>query len=217
MTRALILAVAGLLTATAAAAQTPAPDPATNAPETPSDAAMDPAMSNPPAPDAPGTTPPSDPNAPMSEPRPGDPAMTTTPSDTTSPSDAMTPPAGTPPTGAANMQYDPMSGDPSSASSGGVMPAGSMSDAAGSTRGFATYDVGGKGYLTPLEFARMMAGTTGQSTAQADRQRAGRNAGNAATTLINRYAADFSRADMNRDYRVTTDELAGMTRNTASR
>lgn len=193
MIRTFTLAAAALLACTslAAAQTTPAPGAGDTTQQSesgamaPADAGtmqQDPAI-NPNA-AAPGTTP----NPPMTT--PNDPNATMTPgaSDTTEGAPATPPPPN-------DMGASATNSDMGSASSSG-----------GATASMTQYDQGGKGYLTPLEFAKMRE--TGGHTAMADRDRTSRKANNAAVSLLNRHSAEFARMDMNRDGRLTQDEVA---------
>lgn len=59
--------------------------------------------------------------------------------------------------------------------------------------------------LGPLDFAMQIDSRTG---AKAERERANRGAGNSAVRLLNATAADFSKADTNRDRQIDAAEMA---------
>ncbi len=69
-------------------------------------------------------------------------------------------------------------------------------------------DSDGDGALTPLEFAMHVDSANAALTAEAKRERFSRAAGNGAVKLLNATAADFAKADRNRDRKVDSTELA---------
>jgi len=74
--------------------------------------------------------------------------------------------------------------------------------------GWATYDTGNKGALTPLEFGKWVMAAQGQDlSAQVDRTRQSRAANLPAVRVLNATAAAFSKADTNKDRAIQPDEL----------
>ncbi|MFC3712316.1 hypothetical protein ACFOMD_07030 [Sphingoaurantiacus capsulatus] len=73
---------------------------------------------------------------------------------------------------------------------------------------WAQHDADRDGALTPLEFAMHVDAVNGALTAEAKRERFSRASGNGAIKLLNTTAADFSKADTNRDRKVDGSELA---------
>lgn len=74
--------------------------------------------------------------------------------------------------------------------------------------GWATYDKGNKGSLTPLEFGTWVMAAGGQDmTAQVDKTRTGKAKNLPAVKVLNATAEAFSKADANKDRAISPDEL----------
>jgi hypothetical protein len=70
------------------------------------------------------------------------------------------------------------------------------------------YDAGGKGQLTPLEFgAWVLAAQGNDMSAQIEKTKQSRQANLPATKVLNATAAEFSKADSNKDRTISQDEL----------
>ena len=70
------------------------------------------------------------------------------------------------------------------------------------------YDAGNKGQLTPLEFGNwVMAAQGNDMTAQVEKSRQSKAANLPSTKVLNATAAEFSKADTNKDHQVSQDEL----------
>ncbi len=83
------------------------------------------------------------------------------------------------------------------------------SSSSGTTANLASFDTNNDGALTPLEFGQMvMASQAPASGGSVARERYSKKSNNAATDVLNQTAAAFGKADANRDFRVSGDELA---------
>lgn len=131
-----------------------------------------------PDPDATPPQRPADPSAPMAPATPADQAQPMAP-------DGASPAA--PPTAGDTAMSNP--------------PAATASD------DFGRYDSGAKGYLTALDYASMKAAASGEAMPAPNARMSKRDSG-ATVAMLNRYGGDFMRADVNRDGRVTADEIA---------
>jgi hypothetical protein len=70
------------------------------------------------------------------------------------------------------------------------------------------YDAGGKGQLTPLEFGTWVLAAQGNDMgAQVEKSRQSRQANLPSTKVLNATAAEFSKADSNKDRSISQDEL----------
>jgi hypothetical protein len=70
------------------------------------------------------------------------------------------------------------------------------------------YDAGSKGQLTPLEFGSWVLAAQGHDmNAQIEKSRQSRQANLPATKVLNATAAEFSKADANKDRAISQDEL----------
>lgn len=70
------------------------------------------------------------------------------------------------------------------------------------------YDAGGKGQLTPLEFGTWVLAAQGNDMGQQiEKSRQSRQANLPSTKVLNATAAEFSKADANKDRAISQDEL----------
>ena len=70
------------------------------------------------------------------------------------------------------------------------------------------YDEGNKGQLTPLEFGAWVLAAQGNDMGkQIEKTRQSRQANLPATKVLNATAAEFSKADANKDRTISQDEL----------
>jgi penicillin V acylase-like amidase (Ntn superfamily) len=73
---------------------------------------------------------------------------------------------------------------------------------------WAKYDKGNKGSLTPLEFGTWVLATSGQDmSAQVEKTKTGKQANLPAVKVLNATAAEFSKADKDRNRTISPDEL----------
>jgi len=74
---------------------------------------------------------------------------------------------------------------------------------------WAQYDKDSKGYLTPLEFGSWLLARQGQDmTATVEKSRTGKQANLPAIKVLNATAAEFSKADTDKNYQISPQEFA---------
>lgn len=89
--------------------------------------------------------------------------------------------------------------------------ASTSTSSSGQTWNVAGFDANNDGALTPLEFGQMVLASQAPASGGmkiSDTARYSKRANNPATDVLNQTAAAFGKADMNRDFRISSDELS---------
>jgi hypothetical protein len=145
---------------------------------------------------------PADPNAAMTKPATPDPAtgVASAPPATDAASAAATP--------SQTTGTDSQSAMTAPAPAAAVDPAKAQAADQMIAQNWSKYDAGGKGQLTPLEFGTWVLAAQGNDMgAQVEKSRQSRQANLPSTKVLNATAAEFSKADSNKDRSISQDEL----------
>jgi hypothetical protein len=103
---------------------------------------------------------------------------------------------------------DAQSATAAPAPAAGVDPAKAQAADQMIAQNWSKYDAGSKGQLTPLEFGSWVLAAQGNDmTAQIEKSRQSRQANLPSTKVLNATAAEFSKADSNKDRMISQDEL----------